>query len=557
MTREDEVSGEQPPLKPRSSRPGLSVLGPRNLQKKGRQAAVYLYGAGSAEARSLYGRGRQHRLTILAIALAFLIFSRPQVYHILRTGWPWNVHDDWLRAALFGVFVIFLGLFTLVAAFLVVPLDSDSSRASAKETTGKILQFIDRIYEKIPGSRLWERITDALMAIAERLSEGRQILLGSLLVACAVGLVFLPLAQQERTGWQGALSQRLAYGLLLVGYALWYLIPATESAKRGFAVVRRALGRYLFLVTIAFLAGELLWRLPDWLPSLASFRYYTIWALAFLLFLLVGTARIIDAVPQRSIKWLSVVAFILYLGIYPGPTLDPGVVPEGHSAHGDAGIWFNRMQARIAAMPPGPVIFVAASGGGSRAALFTGLVLEALSHEALDTPSGEGEGGKHTLDQNIALISAVSGGGLASAYYLNHALDGHRTVVVPRGFLHDEVGDLTHQMAVEYYARYREKYDREVAEASTESLQDRDLRLAAFERTAEETKNLPSQASPRAPWLFTSAFVDDMATDFMAPLLRGVFLPWLERGNSVAGFWAERFGLDSVRQRSDPGAGAR
>ena len=44
-----------------------------------------------------------------------------------------------------------------------------------------------------------------------------------------------------------------------------------------------------------------------------------------------------------------------------------------------------------------------------------------------------------------------------------------------------------------------------------------------------------------APWLPTSPFVDDMSIDYMAPLLRGVLDPNLERGESVTRFWEDQF----------------
>ncbi|MGB3967212.1 MAG: hypothetical protein WBO45_10795, partial [Planctomycetota bacterium] len=41
-------------------------------------------------------------------------------------------------------------------------------------------------------------------------------------------------------------------------------------------------------------------------------------------------------------------------------------------------------------------------------------------------------------------------------------------------------------------------------------------------------------------------FADDMATDFMAPMLRGVLLPGIERGTRLADFWRDRFGWSGV-----------
>ena len=67
----------------------------------------------------------------------------------------------------------------------------------------------------------------------------------------------------------------------------------------------------------------------------------------------------------------------------------------------------------------GPVVLVAASGGGSRAALFTALLLEALARtdaqgKPLPAPAPKGA---VPLHRRIAIISSVSGGSLGTAYY--------------------------------------------------------------------------------------------------------------------------------------------
>jgi hypothetical protein len=63
--------------------------------------------------------------------------------------------------------------------------------------------------------------------------------------------------------------------------------------------------------------------------------------------------------------------------------------------------------------PPGPIVGIAVSGGGSRAALFTAAVLQQLA--SLD--AGE-PGRSRSVLENVQYISSVSGGSLASAYYV-------------------------------------------------------------------------------------------------------------------------------------------
>src|SRR5688500_1489194 len=77
------------------------------------------------------------------------------------------------------------------------------------------------------------------------------------------------------------------------------------------------------------------------------------------------------------------------------------------------------------------------SGGGKRAAAFSYGVLEALRDIEVVTPDGE----RHSLLDEIDLISAVSGGAFTAAYY---ALHGHETFesYATRFLNHDTEKDL-------------------------------------------------------------------------------------------------------------------
>jgi len=82
-------------------------------------------------------------------------------------------------------------------------------------------------------------------------------------------------------------------------------------------------------------------------------------------------------------------------------------------------------------------VVVTFSGGGKRAAAFSYGVLEALRDIHVTTPDGE----RHSLLDEIDLISAVSGGAFTAAYY---ALHGHETFesYAPRFLNHDTEKDL-------------------------------------------------------------------------------------------------------------------
>lgn len=83
------------------------------------------------------------------------------------------------------------------------------------------------------------------------------------------------------------------------------------------------------------------------------------------------------------------------------------------------------------------------SGGGKRAAAFSYGVLEALRDIQVTPPEGE----RHSLLDEVDLISAVSGGAFTAAYY---ALNGHETFdsYVPRFLNHDTEKDLWHKVLV-------------------------------------------------------------------------------------------------------------
>jgi predicted acylesterase/phospholipase RssA len=62
-----------------------------------------------------------------------------------------------------------------------------------------------------------------------------------------------------------------------------------------------------------------------------------------------------------------------------------------------------------------PIIMLAVSGGGSRAAYYAACVMEQLSRIELQTPHG-----KSSVLDEVAVMSSVSGGGLAAAWYVVH-----------------------------------------------------------------------------------------------------------------------------------------
>ena len=86
-------------------------------------------------------------------------------------------------------------------------------------------------------------------------------------------------------------------------------------------------------------------------------------------------------------------------------------------------------------------VVITFSGGGKRAAAFSYGVLEALRDIQVTTPDGD----RHSLLDEIDLISAVSGGAFTASYY---ALNGHATFdnYVEKFLNHDTEKDLWHKV---------------------------------------------------------------------------------------------------------------
>lgn len=70
----------------------------------------------------------------------------------------------------------------------------------------------------------------------------------------------------------------------------------------------------------------------------------------------------------------------------------------------------------------GPVVVVAASGGGTRAAVYTGLLLQKLNPPSQDPPQPR-ETALREIANHLQAISSVSGGSLANAAYIARLLD--------------------------------------------------------------------------------------------------------------------------------------
>jgi hypothetical protein len=284
--------------------------------------------------------------------------------------------------------------------------------------------------------------------------------------------------------------------------------------------------RFVCLSLMLFFAiGEFTWLLPEIAPGWWSYHTHTVWALYQAFFTVIALAHILDFGQRTvgrdarrkgqpiSVRALGVVAVLLLCLFLQSVSVGEA---SDRSKSTVTNEWFTALEQRLKYMDDqnveGPVILLAASGGGSRAAMFTALSLEALS---------EAPGLAKDLHDRILITSSVSGGSLAVAYYLAHRYAGSE----PRHKRSKWIRAIRSE--VDYWVRENAK-------------------LAGV--SSADRKATKDEAEPRgAPaWIMKSQFIDDMGASFMAPLLRGMYIPWYERGEATSAFWRDTFKWDGL-----------
>lgn len=326
----------------------------------------------------------------------------------------------------------------------------------------------------------------------------------------------------------------LAIGILTVlGEMVWCIALSMEFASpRAFTVGALC---HAALLALSFTAFFDTWSAvhgrPAWVVGVVCVLGFTIWGLHSPT---LGKARQLSTVADKNVY-------------YATPNNRP-LEPNDHSRQpsdipvtetSQPNTWLGQLLLRL--FPDGkpasddPVIFVAASGGGSRAALFTSLVYQDLRREPIEVSASDGSAAKsYKVDDHIALISSVSGGTLASACYVS---PGYQKIVAEQGEereqpMHSDPIDILKLMNVEAKKL-----------AGNQKFQDAHP-LADIEAIQKECE---SHLNNQELWWFQkSIYVDDMGTDFMAPLLRGALHAMVERGQSVSGYWKKVFGLSET-----------
>lgn len=368
-------------------------------------------------------------------------------------------------------------------------------------------------------------------------------------------------------------------------------------------------GRILSWLAMVTIAGEFLWVAALWKLPYLSFRLYSIWAAFHIPFVVTALAALIDYAQKMigSFVRLGVGLLVLAMVAFPNMTgtsriQDPPAQrvssSEGKSiAKEDP--WMKVLKARLDRMPDGPVVIVAASGGGSRAALFTSLVMQHLSSEpmlwkgvqsvsqdmdsssaaplpdalssavtstATEKMNAENADAPSTWGQHILLISSVSGGSLASARFAAEPQIAVSRVSTLQHTTRDELWTLTLERLLsrlEPPNNVKDSLSETTAPLSEENENDsaeEQARLKTIQSAMDQTTTSPNDDSkPEAAGsdaiakqivsnAFSSEFVDEMSADFMAPMLRGAMTPFATRGDSLYHFWNETFGWTQLAQ---------
>jgi len=388
----------------------------------------------------------------------------------------------------------------------------------------------------------------------------------------------------------GGYLRMIGLWLILVGiwlaFGKWF--GATEMIQRieidrsasDDPVERRrrvwhAAGRVLSWMAGVSFFGEFLWIGAALEVPIASFRLYSIWAAIHIPVVVAVLAALVDFTQQHThaharmivgVLLIARIAFPYYIESNTVRDRVPPIVIAGAVKQGTAqgGAWLDAFEQRIDEIPRGPVVVVAASGGGSRAALFASLVLQHLATQPMDwiyeadlpadAPGSSGPSTSGQLEQSvrksmwadhILVMSSVSGGSLATGRF-----------AADPGIAQDRLSDLRNSTKEELRLRTLAKVQgwlgpgKPDANAASSAASDAD-ELNRLRLVESELKDLGSQNGTSAAAIaFSSKIADDMAADFMAPILRGVLIPNSTRGDCLYHFWEHQFGWDNEWQQS-------
>ncbi len=499
----------------------------------------------------------EHLFVILAGGVALLVLL--QVQQVANVVWRLPPPDPWYHPVEYLLFLVVVLWYFASAPWGVLPWDWSSSKR-----IGKVLTAPSR----------WA--AGWLESPLRGLKPAR--LAGVGVIFFCVGLVAIGTGPQPMQGdsylLAGAFCRGMGYLCVTLGF--WAIAPALWQRLRQEDLREnlgwRVVGRTATWWASSTLIAEVLWVGAEWTSHL-DYRIYTVWTAVSLLSALLVLASSLDYLYRHTlvpVRTLTVVVLVLAMTLEAPDRIGKESPPEFDQTKQTPGM-VTYLKKRLKTMPEDqPVVIVAASGGGSRAAIFTMLAYEALartpmrlksadlstedlstedlSTEDLSTedlgpspgdsdslgpeddqpPESSGVEGRpvRSWGDQILLISSVSGGSLATAHFV--ARDCQPSANRPPRHLN-----------LRELKRNMQKWAAE--SHSLRNARPLILRWLEAQKLAADETQPNAAVDLHLSWLAESAAVDDMSTNFLAPLIRGANYWSLSRGDALLAFWEDEF----------------
>ncbi|WP_197455392.1 patatin-like phospholipase family protein [Stieleria neptunia] len=514
-------------------------------------------------------------LIIASCVSVFMLFFVPQVTNLIRPTPSWNLWTFWFLLLLAGLAYIYA---TTLVRFIWPDAQFFKLFKPADFVNGWLL-WIARKLSRLARGSFGYAVPFVLLLIGLGLlfSVGIDlntpyVLFGGFVKTVGLWLVFVSI-------WL-IVGKFLGADRMLVGKTLSRRMQRASSLTAEPDIQPRsawqACGEVLSWLAVMGTILETLWVTASYEVPGASYRLYSIAALIHVAILWIVIAWLVDflqkttPLPARFLTVALIVVMLIYGSFGTISDHEDGSQQVSAEKSPPPADFLAVLDERIRTTPEGPVVMVAASGGGSRAALFTSLVLQMLATEPMaDFPEARRVELTDSVDQgtwgdHIVLISCVSGGSLASARYVwNNGFPADDTLPDLRYSVRDDLLDLTRRKL----AQWADSAASQAAEAKSKTNETSEILLARVleeeQKRLQEVANQVDRLRETADWeslendqdtatvtqAFSSRMADDMSMDFMAPILRGFITPLATRGQGLYHFWRHRFGWGAVHQR--------
>ena len=375
-----------------------------------------------------------------------LFFFVPQITHIWRSQIPLPhfVFPSFVPRCLFNLFVlidvVFVALLVLLSSH---PRDANPPQSKVRKLLSPLMQGMEFLISR-------------LIAGSDRLTVGHQLFVGiGLVIFGCLPLLVGPTSDSGRWFWlAGAMCHNFSFWSIVAG--IWFVLRSQlvgfkklqPDLNQPSLVILTSAGRILAWLFMANVLGDALWLAAC--RDVISFRIYALWAILHIIALILVLATTINYLNRTTglpVRVFAVAILVMGAAVRPAANSDlllpskmiaslqasateaeaDGTLPTSTdlAVQADAETdWYRFIEDRLTSIPEDePVVIVFASGGGSRAAIFTALTLEFLARTHVGSlgqrqSPGEPSESRRSWADNIVLISAVSGGSLATAHFV-------------------------------------------------------------------------------------------------------------------------------------------